>query len=149
MAESHGDSYILVWPGCRAGILKFKLVSSWGQRGSVLYHKLRVGIQEAMAVCEAKPNASQEHKITLKRTEAGTYKVDKIERATKRHCISQHRIEWSQLAAEARCPWRTVPPSSHVYSRGVTKFIGKKLATVNGRQTHSKRGGCFSLFLTI
>lgn len=111
----------------------------------MLYHKLREGFQEALAVCEPKPNALQEHKITLKRTEAGTYKVDKIERVTRLHCISQHRIEWSQLAAEARCHWRTVPPPSHFYSRGRAKFEGKKLVTVvhgTSRQTPGKRGGC-------
>ena len=122
------------------------MVSLWGEKGAVLYHKLRKGFEEAIAAGthEGRTHkASQEQRITVKRNEGGTFTVDKIERLLKRgHHNSEHRINWRQLALEAKSSQRTVTPPTHLFIRGHSRFEGKKLANLlfTGRQSRSKKG---------
>ena len=111
------------------------MVSLGGQSGASLYHKLRDGCKEALAIEECGYNPLLEHHVTFRRTDRDSYILDKIE-TNRSQYKSQYTVDWNQLAVEARCPWRTVTPPPYLYIRGHSKFEGQKLATIHS--THSQ-----------
>ena len=113
------------------------MVSEWGEAGAKLYHKLRDGLESELAAHRETAGKTlsqrQELTVTIKHggEEMDTYIVDKIEAHRGPQMVSEHRIDWKQLAMEAASPVRTRPPPSLLFIRGHAKFEGEKLAKIH------------------
>lgn len=131
------------------------MVSEWGEPGARLYHKLRDGLEPALAAHRASAgktvsqSQSQELSVTLKRSDEDTdmYTVDKIETCRGHQVVSEHRMDWKQLAMEAACPLRTRTPPSLLFIRGHAKFEGQKLANIRSTTQPKKKGINFCFYV--
>lgn len=146
--DGEADSYVLRVVGDQwLGVWKFMMVSEWGEAGAKLYHKLRDGMKSELAAHRKTAGKTlsqrQELAVTIKRggEEMDTYIVDKIEAHRGPQMVSEHRIDWKQLAMEAASPVRTRPPPSLLFIRGHAKFEGEKLAKI--RSTTRPKGITF------
>lgn len=154
--DGDDDSYTLRVPGSYwLGGWKFTMVSEWGEAGARLYHKLRDGLEPELAAHRASAGRSipesQELAVTIRRSdeERDTYAVGKIETCRGHQVISEHRMDWKQLAMEAACPRRTRIPPSLLFIKGHAKFEGQKLANIHSRsKTQPKKKG-IHLFLAL